>query len=92
LFLGTLQAYSIRHISLCQQGLSLRKSIGIVSYAVVKISQIRNIMSEEAKSVETQSVLHDKADCGQKASAHEFAVLNMFCSKDGHPVVELPFR
>jgi hypothetical protein len=45
----------------------LRKSIGIVSYAVVKISQIRNIMSEEAKSVETQSVLHDKADCGQKS-------------------------
>ena len=28
----------------------------------------------------------------KKASALEFSVLNMFCSKDGHPVVELPFK
>jgi len=33
-----------------------------------------------------------KLTVGKKASALEFAVLNMFCSKDGHPVVELPFR
>ena len=27
----------------------------------------------------------------KKASALSFSVLNMFCSKDAHPVVELPF-
>lgn len=33
-----------------------------------------------------------KLTVDKKASALEFAVLNMFCSKDGHPVVEFPFR
>ena len=33
-----------------------------------------------------------KLSVGKKASALEFAVLNMFCSKDAHPVVALPFK